>query len=215
MVHLFLRIVFPLVILLSLAVAFILAAPYDDSELRAFMTTSENCGGECLLGIRPGRTTVGEAMRQLRVHIWVEDAELSASGGGYGQILWLWSGLQPAVIDDSHPGRITFYWDAGEANAPELNDTRIQTISIYTEIRMFSLQDWLGTPDSGSANIRPDGGLGYSAAYPVRGGTVSLSTTMPCPTSLMTYWDAWTRLSLSIGRGSSSYVSPLEMVNLC
>jgi hypothetical protein len=215
MVKLCLRIAFALITMLSLAVVALLAAPYDDSQLRAFVTAPENCGGDCLLGLRPGATTLGEAMQQLQTHTWVESTQLSASGAGYGQILWRWSGRQPESIDTSHPGRVTFYWDEDENNGLELNDIPILTISVYTQLRMYSLQDWFGTPDSGNASFRPDGELSYSAAYPIRGGSLVLSTTMPCPTSLMSYWNAWTKLSMSIGRGTSDYVSPLDMVHLC
>jgi hypothetical protein len=209
------RIGVALVVLLSLAVGVIVVAPYDDSHFNTFMASSENCGGECLLGIHPGTTTVGETMDRLQTHTWVESAHLSAPGTGYGQIRWQWSGKQPGLIDDSHPGRITFYWDDGEVNGLTLNDTPIQTISIYTEMRIFMLQNWFGIPSSGTASFRPDGEMGYSAAYPVRGGTISLSTTLSCPLNLMSYWNAPTKLSISIGRGTSAYVSPLEMLQMC
>jgi hypothetical protein len=57
--------------------------------------------------------------------------------------------------------------------------------------------------------------LGYSAGYHDPGTTVSLSVTMFCPVDLLTYWDARTRITVSIGWGSSTYVSPYEMVKMC
>ena len=80
---------------------------------------------------------------------------------------------------------------------------------------MFSLQEWLGDPDSGTASIRPDGAMGYSAAYHIPGGTFSLSTIMHCPINLLSYWNARAKLSLSIGRGTSAYVAPLEVIAMC
>ncbi len=215
MVHLFLRLASLLIVLLSFTLVVVRVIPYDDNQLHAFLTLAENCDGQCLMNIHPGTTTLSEAMEQLQSNTWVEKTDLSASGAGYGQIRWQWSGQQPALIDASHPGRVTFYWDEEEQNGPTLDDTLIQTISIYTFIRMYSLQEWFGKPDSGTATIRPDGGLGYSAAYHAGGSTIVLSAVMPCPTNLMSYWNAWTRLSINVGRGTSTYVLPVEMVKLC
>jgi len=215
MLSLFLRIAVVLAVLLSLTVAVILAAPHDDSPLRAFLTSGDNCEGQCLLGIRPRTATVSTAMEQLQAHAWVESAQLSATGRGFGQIRWQWSGQQPAFIDERHPGRITFYWDDEEPNALELDDVRIETISIHTRIPMFYLQNWYGSPDTGTAGIRPDGSLGYSAAYHRSGVTFMLSTQMSCPVTLLSYWNSWTRMSVSIGQGTSEYVAPLDMVHIC
>jgi len=204
-----------LMALFSIAVATILAVPYRDSQLQTFVTAPDICEGECLLGIHAGFTTVGEAMAYLQAHSWVERTQLSAAGAGFGQIRWWWSGRQPDFIDDRHPGRITFYWDNEENGGQKLDDTKVETIAIYTRIRMPSLQKQFGAPDSGTAVIRLDGSLGYSAAYPVRGGTLSLSTVLSCPASLLSYWNAGTKVTLSIGYGTSQYVPPAEMVKIC
>jgi hypothetical protein len=183
--------------------------------LHGFIAAPDNCAGSCLLGIYPGITTVDEALDRLRTQAWVKTVELQAPGGGYGQIRWSWSDQLPDVIDDSYPGRATFYWDAEDDHGPTLDNSLIETISIYTEIRMFSLQDWYGVPETGTANVRPDGDVGYSAAYRRQGGTISLSTVMPCPVNWMSYWNARTKLTISIGRGSSDYVPSFEMVKIC
>ena len=64
------------------------------------MLAAENCGGSCVLGIQPGKTRVGDAMRQLQSLSWVSDIQENAPGNGYAQINWGWSGSQPASIDD-------------------------------------------------------------------------------------------------------------------
>lgn len=215
MVRFYLRTVFGLMAVFSIVVATILAAPYNDSQIHTFITAPELCTGECLLGIRAGMTTVGEALNDLQAHTWVEQVQLSAPGTGFGQVRWWWSGRQPDFIDDHQPGRMTFYWDNKENGGQEMNDVRVQTITVYTRLRMFLLQDMFGTPNSGTAAIRLDGSLGYSAAYPVRGGTLSLSTVIPCPANLISYWNAATKVTLSIGYGTSQYVTPAEMVKIC
>jgi hypothetical protein len=188
--------------------------PYSDSPLAAFMTAPENCGGTCLLGVRAGTTRVSEAMIFLRQHSWVSEVSQNIPGTGYAQITWTWSGQQPQVIDASREGRITFYWD-NEAGTPELVDAIIETITIYTHLRMYSLHQWLGEADSGSATIRPDGNLSYAITYAIRGGMMNLTGEMPCPVNPLTYWNARTRLTMSIGRSSSSYVPLNDMLNGC
>lgn len=217
MVALCIRIIFGLATLFLFSISLGLTVYSEDSQPQTLMmgAGAESCEGNCLLGIRPGNTTLGEAMVQLEKHPWVDEFQLSASGAGYGQIRWDWSGAQPDVIDDSHRGRITFYYDREESNGRELTDTLIETISIYTKVRMDSLHTWYGPPDTGAANFQIDGGLAYTIAYHIPGGTVSLWTGMPCPVTLMSYWNAPTRITVSIGRSSSEYIEPAQMAKIC
>jgi hypothetical protein len=201
--------------LLTLFMIVVFTISYDESQLQAFMTASENCTGPCLLGIRPSKVTVNDTMQILESHPWVESARLSASGNGYGQIRWQWSGQQPAMIDASYAGRITFYWETDDPNPPSLDNTIIQTISIQTYLRMYSLQDWYGMPNSGTTNLRADMVLGYSAGYHNPGTTISVSSIMPCPVNFLSYWNTRTLITVSIGWGTSIYTPPFEMVKLC
>ncbi len=215
MIHLLLKPALVLTALLGLAITVIHAVPYDDGQARAFLTAPENCTGSCLLGIRPGTTTVRQALAHLRMHRWVGSAQLDAAGAGYGQITWLWSGQQPDLIDDTHPGRITFYWDRDENHRRSLDDAIIETVSIYTRIQMYGLQTWLGPPDTGMAAFRPEGDVGYSAVYNTAHGVTGLWAALPCPVDLRTYWEAQARITMSVGRGSSDYVPPVQMTRMC
>lgn len=215
MIYRYLRVAAFLTAILSVAVAAALLVQFDDSRLASFMADPENCAGTCLLGIHTGTTTVGEAIAHLRSHVWVVDVELYAPGTGYGHVDWQWNGEQPDLIDHRYPGRLTFYWDVDDLNRPGLLDTPVQTISIYTKVRMFDFLRWFGAPDSGAARFEADGRLEYAAAYLLRDGTVSLSTVMACPVNLATYWNARTHLMLSIDRGTSPYIPMLQMVSMC
>lgn len=210
-----LRMTFGLMILFGLAVAAVCAVPYDESQLQAFMTSPDNCTGPCLLGIRPGKMTVKAALKILEAHPWVQSTQLSAPGNGYGQIRWQWSGAQPKLIDDTYPGRITFYWDEAESGGHSLRDSKIETIAVQTNIRMYSLQAWYGRPNTGTAGFRFDKTMGYSAGYHFLGTTIILSSTMLCPVSLLTYWNARTVITVSIGWGTSTFVPPTDMVKMC
>jgi hypothetical protein len=154
-------------------------------------------------------------MFHLQNHLWVEEVRRNASGGGYAQIMWQWSGQQPPMIDASRRGRITFYWDDEDPAGPELSEAVIETITVYTHLPMYSMQMWLGEASTGTANLRPDGNLGYAIAYNLPHGIINLSAEMPCPANLLTYWYTPTRVTMSVGRGSSPYVSPEEMVQIC
>jgi hypothetical protein len=80
---------------------------------------------------------------------------------------------------------------------------------------MYSLQNWLGETKSGDANIRPDGSLGYRVSYDITGGMINLTAEMSCPVSMFTYWHAQTRITMTIGRGTSPYVDLRNLVDKC
>jgi len=192
---------------------FILIYPYKDTQAQDFMSAEENCGGLCLLGIQPGKTRVGETMKQLQTHAWVRDLRQDASGNGYSTISWEWSGNQPAVIDPTRQGRITFYWV--DEDIIRLEESVIETITIYTRIPHYSLQEWLGETEGGAATSRPDGKLGYSVLYDIEGGILNLYAEMRCPFSLIDYWNTKTRITLSIGRSNSEFVQLTELSHSC
>ncbi len=205
-----------LTVVLALPVALIHALPLEDRAVGVFLTASPDCTALCLMDIRPGVTTVAEALAQLRANDWVADANLNASGRGYGEIRWSWSGRQPDLINADRPGRVTFYWDEDDIyDGRGLNDMQIETVSIYTRIRMYQAQRWLGTPDSGTAAYNIEDKLGYSAAYHNAYGMLEISTVLVCPASLMTYWEARAKIVLSQWRGGGRYVEPTDVVHIC
>ena len=96
-----------------------------------------------------------------------------------------------------------------------IDNTIVETITIYTNLRHFSLQNLLGASDGGSASLRPDGKLGYSVSYNIHGGILSLSVEVACPFSLMTYWNTHTRITASVGRSYTGYVHPVQLASVC
>lgn len=84
---------------LALPMLLIRAQPYDDSQLRAFLTPPESCPVPCFLGIRPGVTTVEAAVTMLQAHEWIQEVFIES----YGivkprQIGWHWSRVAPAIV---------------------------------------------------------------------------------------------------------------------
>ncbi len=214
--QLFLRLVLILNVVLALPIFIIRAQPRPEQASLDLPVSIEDCLQPCFLGIRPGVTTVDEAMSILQSHEWVQSVQLRAAGNGYGQIRWGWSGLQTALIDDSYEGRITFYWEEDDPINKQPGTVTVDTLLLHTRLRMHDAQTWFGAPDSGTITIDYfDDHLQYSAAYHRRAASLRLSTTVACPATWMSYWNARVDLMLTIGHGSSTYLEPPDILRLC
>ena len=215
MTGLWFRVGVALAVVLTAAVLLVRVQPQGDSALHLLLAPAEECPDLCLLGLRPGVMTVGQVMERLQNHAWVNELRLSASGAGYGEIRWQWSGQQPDLIDAMQPGRVTFYWEEAAEVDYDLQDALIETVSVYTHARIYLVQQWFGRPDNGTAAFRPDESLGYAAAYNARNGIIDISTVLACPAHLLAYWDARAKITLSIGRSNGTFVPPADAVRMC
>lgn len=114
------------------------ARPYDDSHLRALFLPPEGCPSPCLLGIRPGETSIPRAMRILNAHEWVSDA-LYHFGGLTADprfISWRWKdGEMPLVDSTLKRGHMRL-------NA---NNT-IRDFTFPTYVTLGDIWLWLGPP---------------------------------------------------------------------
>jgi hypothetical protein len=72
MFRLLLRPILLLTLLAALPIFLIRAQPYDDSDLRAFLTPPESCPAPCFMGIRPGVMTPEQANRILEQMGWTQ-----------------------------------------------------------------------------------------------------------------------------------------------
>ncbi len=202
--------------LLTAPVLLVRALPVTDTIVQGFFIPAEDCEALCLLGLRPGLTTVGEALNSLRAHQWVASAELNATGRGYGDIKWQWSGQQPAFINPDVPGRVTFYWDQDEeVNRRRLVDMPIEMVSVHTTLRIHDVQGFFGAPTTGAAVYNLESDLTYSAAYFNAYGMVDVSTVVECPANLLSFWHAPAKITLSKWRGGGDYVPPAQAMRLC
>jgi hypothetical protein len=215
----FLRITFGLILAFTVLVRGIRALPFDDPLVEIFTTAPEFCNGLCVLDIVPNITTVGESMSILENHTWVTNIRRNAGGLGYAEILWDWTGQQPQWIDSSHGGQVTFFWISRDSSNQELiNEVLIQTVTVYTEISMYSLIQWYGIPHTsfGGTQFSESGAdLVYSAMYNMPRGSVKLSTNMACPATLLSYNVALARFTLTIERGAGEVNSPMDIINSC
>jgi hypothetical protein len=94
-------------LLLAAVILLIHLQPYDDTELRAFLTPPDGCPAPCFMGIRPGVTTVDEAEQILKKSGIA--GKISLEGNRYkgsGFVNWDWNDKQNTLIDTSKRGEL-------------------------------------------------------------------------------------------------------------
>jgi hypothetical protein len=139
LIRLLLKTIFACTLLFALCIALIRAQPYDDSELRAFLTPPEGCPAPCFIGIRPGVTTVEEAVAILEAHEWVEDVNVNEIG-----VLWNWNNRQPTFLlmnQAAFDAALTFTYGI------------VTSVHIITSIRFADLWNLIGTPEQGQYGL--------------------------------------------------------------
>ncbi|MEP6988427.1 MAG: hypothetical protein ABI970_22685 [Chloroflexota bacterium] len=129
MSRLFLRLTLFLLLIFTAALLLIHAQPYNDHELRAVLLP-EGCPAPCFMGIRPGVTTVDEAMKLLAANGWVDQINNQSS-----YISWKWRDQKPPWISQNEQGEI------------RLTDQRVSTITIYTDLPLGNTRLAFGLPD--------------------------------------------------------------------
>lgn len=108
--------------------ALIRAQPYDDSELRAFLTPPEGCPAPCFMGIRPGVTTVEEALDLLaKQSIVVEYYNTN--------VIYFSAGYPQGLIDDTNTSSLSF------------ENNQFQFMQIYSNITLGELWAVYGQAD--------------------------------------------------------------------
>ena len=97
-----------LTLLFVVCITLIRAQPYDDSELRAFLTPSDGCPMPCFMSIRPGVTTADEAVALLEAHEWVGEVYTyrNLEDGQIALINWSWTEKKSSFIDPSQVASI-------------------------------------------------------------------------------------------------------------
>jgi hypothetical protein len=108
MLRFYIRLMLLLLGVFFAAGAIIRAQPYDESELRAFLTPPEGCPAPCFMGIRPGVTTAEEAVAILEAHEWVGKVQqIIRPNTDYSSIEWAWSDSRPLAVPQDGPNSIT------------------------------------------------------------------------------------------------------------
>lgn len=190
--------------------AVIRAQPYDDSELRAFLTPPEGCPAPCFMGIRPGVTTAEEALAILEAHEWVRediaDDTFPSSGAGLnGRIWWRWDDPPAALLGSGYEGYMF------------IRDEIVESITFWTNIKMGELRLTLGVPDKLTI-MKQYSGMTYSRynVYYVDGNFGFLAV-VTCPGQVV--WQSHTMMQiydvLPINPADSDLVIPFPYISLC
>lgn len=105
-----LQTVFRLGFLLTLCavvpVAIIRAQPLDNHDLYALLTPHADCPAPCFMGIRPGDTSLDEAILALQQHPWVSAVNASESSLPDQIVWWAWGESAPEFVAAHIPGRL-------------------------------------------------------------------------------------------------------------
>ncbi len=181
MTRFYAKMMLALLILFFAAAAVIRAQPYDDSELRAFLTPPEGCPAPCFMGIRPGVTTVEEAITILENSAQIskiEKTEFNDQGYAYLTINWN-ERLSPVISNDMILVRLTpadylgLNWIVGKF---EFYARKIAVGDIYNHIgfptKVKMLPVFSEAPHSGGFSIR------HEYIYP--NGIIAFSSFQPC-----------------------------------
>jgi hypothetical protein len=172
MIRLTLRLALMLVIVTLITLAATHARSVD-SSLTTLLTPSLGCSGDdlCFMGIRPGKTTVRDAVTLLRAHPWVADVHTRPP---FSQATWTWSGGQPDYIDSTVPGTIM---------QREYNS--VSWIRFRTRYRYGDVWLQLGTPQTGYAWRQPSSLL-HGVYYPAY--SLLAINYIACPVHLNDFW---------------------------
>ncbi len=144
-----------LVSVLCIPIAIINVQAYDDSDLRALLTSSVDCPEPCFLGIRPGVTSFDRAIRILETHDWVDQLDLTDRyNNRWTFALWQWNGSQALLPHTSDQNSLS----AGIEASGDL--------SVYTAITPVEVW-WLYGPPKWVQQVKINGGREqYIFGYP-------------------------------------------------
>jgi hypothetical protein len=160
--------IFKLGFLLSMMFATVVGAvrvrPSDDSNLRTFFTSSEECPMPCFIGIRPGITRIDEARRILRQHQWRQESLDYLDVADYSE-------LDSGEMFFSQP-------DGTQRIKLQVRNNTIRVITnMQTEFRIGDIWLLLGAPESAYGFIDEKGRLIQNLVY--FDGTVLVGFVLP------------------------------------
>ncbi len=187
-----------LTLLFTACIGLIRAQPYDDSELRAFLTPPEGCPMPCFMGIRSGLSndvaTMDEAIAILEKHNWVGELDFQYAPTDEiptGTIQWTWSGSQPTIINDKRLGRI---------QVEDLNYDGMPTVTLVeipTRITFGQVYLLLGQPEYSWFGYDPYG-HGRNVHTVVYLPGIQLLSAVDCPVDLVGISNKATRISFGM-----------------
>jgi hypothetical protein len=207
MSRLYLRLIVPLWILFTGALLLINIQPYDDHELRELLLP-EGCPAPCFMCIRPGVTSVDEALNILKASGWVAQYEYEDDGAS---INITWNENSPTGLPHNGAHASASLWtDKG----------LISQLNVETTLMLGSIQLGIGqSPFQHIALTDFDGRyfLSYSAVYPNKGINVSASRNCDEVQGNITYHDKvylhYARLTIDANLPPTYYRSWVDVIH--
>ena len=139
----FLRLIVIPFLFFTAALLLIRAQRYDDHELRQVLLP-EGCPAPCFMGIRPGVTTMDEAVRLLHDNKWVAEINKRVINNRYGFITWTWRDQKPSWTSQKAIGEIF------------VNDKKVHAITISSTFLLGETRLTLGLPDVEFISVSQD-----------------------------------------------------------
>lgn len=124
--------------LFTVILLLIRALPHDASQLRALLLP-EGCSAPCLMGIRPGITSMDEAAAILQANPWVGHIEKESSNFG-DTLKWTWNNQILERILPTSTGLISAAHTSGKP--------LVDGITISSFLQLGEVYVVLGLPDS-------------------------------------------------------------------
>jgi hypothetical protein len=180
MTHFYFKLTFPLLLLFAAVILLIHLQPYDDSDLRAFLTP-KSCAAPCLMGIQLDITSKEQAIQLLRESPWVDQIELNDEASGH--IWWSWSQKRSDFINPTAKGELTF----GAQNSSR--QATVESIQVSTNAPVgyaFLIFGNTSYTDSGPGGLLSD--VFVSATYLEH--YLNVWAYLQCPVSWYTFWNA-------------------------
>ncbi len=172
MIRLWFRVAVPLITGFTVYMLILHIQPAHTADLRALFMPPDTCFDPCFMGIRPGFTTVDEAITILNAHRWVKSVSAPPSTSRREEDLLIlnWNGAQSPYIDTQSTSALITCgnWICG--------------LSIPTNLELGAFLLEFGQPDSATLRSIPDAPhaiIIYAANYSDMQFTVRTSNHCP------------------------------------
>lgn len=143
MPHRYLRLTLVPIVVFTVVMLLIHTQPYDNHAMRELLLP-EGCPAPCFMGIRPGVTSMDEAIKLLHGNDGVAEVKQRSINNKYGFITWSWKNPKPSWTRQNAVGEIL------------LTDKTVHAITIASEFMLGEIQLTLGLPDAAFTTVPQD-----------------------------------------------------------
>lgn len=151
--------------------------PYDERRPRAFLMPV-NCSAPCILGLRPGVTSMTDAITMLRQHKWVEQVTVMPNETKPHQVFWTWNESAPDFLQRGN--------DFSDGSLSASGGSTVSSIGFDSTLTMGDIPKILGDPMGdgfmfSGVVIPPDPKMYLDVEFWYASGHLTVSVRKPCP----------------------------------